>query len=105
MTRRLTFPNVGKANIAAIMSGPNGKQLAEAMDATRDAIAAGAPTFQTLNALQSAPGGRQVRNALGLDPDAVGQYVRNETNKAISAQALTKERWRWRQGSGTAGWN
>ncbi len=85
------FPNVGKANIAAIMSGPNGKQLAEAMDATRDAIAAGAPTFQTLNALQSAPGGRQVLNALGLDPDAVGQYVRNETNKAISAQALAKE--------------
>ena len=37
------FPKVKPANIASVIGGPDGKRVAQALDATRDAIAAGAP--------------------------------------------------------------
>lgn len=85
------FPKVKPANIASVMSGPDGKRVAQALDTTRDAIAAGAPAYQTLNALQQAPGGRTLMTALGLDPGAVNEYVKDQSNKAIREQALAKE--------------
>lgn len=85
------FPKVKPANIASVIGGPDGKRVAQALDATRDAIAAGAPAYQTLNALQSAPGGRTLMEALGLDPGAVKDYVQTQSNEAIRQQALAKE--------------
>lgn len=85
------FPKVKPANIASVIGGPDGKRVAQALDATRDAIAAGAPAYQTLNALQQAPGGRTLLTALGLDPGQVNDYVKDQTNKAIREQALAKE--------------
>lgn len=85
------FPKVKPANIASVIGGPDGKRVAQALDATRDAIAAGAPAYQTLNALQTAPGGRTLMTALGLDPGQVNEYVKDQTNKAIREQALAKE--------------
>lgn len=85
------FPKVKPANIASVIGGPDGKRVAQALDATRDAIAAGAPAYQTLNALQQAPGGRTLMTALGLDPGQVNDYVKTKTNEAIREQALAKE--------------
>jgi hypothetical protein len=85
------FPKVKPANIASVIGGPDGKRVAQALDATRDAIAAGAPAYQTLNALQLAPGGRTLMTALGLDPGAVKDYVQTQSNEAIRQQALAKE--------------
>ena len=85
------FPKVKPANIAKVLGGPDGKRVAQALDATRDALAAGAPAYQTLNALQTAPGGRTLMEALGLDPGAVNDYVKTKTNEAIRQQALAKE--------------
>lgn len=85
------FLKVKPANIASVVGGPDGKRVAQALDATRDAIAAGAPAYQTLNALQQAPGGRTLLTALGLDPGQVNEYVKDQTNKAIREQALAKE--------------
>jgi hypothetical protein len=85
------FPKVKPANIASVIGGPDGKRVAQALDATRDAIAAGAPAYQTLNALQSAPGGRTLMEALGLDPGAVNDYVKTKTNEAIREHALATE--------------
>jgi hypothetical protein len=85
------FPKVKPANIASVIGGPDGKRVAQALDATRDAIASGAPAYQTLNALQLAPGGRTLLTALGLDPGQVKDYVQTQTNEAIRQQALAKE--------------
>ncbi len=85
------FPGMKSVNVASIVGGKDGKRVAEALDATRDALAGGAPTYQTLNALQSAAGGRTLLKAMGLDPDAVGKYVQTQTNEAIRQQALAKE--------------
>ena len=85
------FPKVKPANIASVLGGPEGKRVAQALDATRDAISAGAPAYQTLNAMQTAPGGRTLMTALGLDPGAVNDYVKTKTNEAIREQALAKE--------------
>ena len=65
------FPGVKMGKISDIMAGPDGRRLAAALETTRDAISSGAPTYQKLNALQSAPGGQEVLEALGLDPDKV----------------------------------
>jgi hypothetical protein len=90
------FPDMKQANVAAALRGPNGKSLATALDATRDAIAAGSPTYQTLNALRTAPNGRQLIDALGLSPDAVDSYIQKQTNAAkaeasVAANAGKKE--------------
>ena len=85
------FPKVKPANIASVIGGPDGKRVTQALDATRDAIAAGAPAYQKLNALQQAPGGLTLMTALGLDPGQVNEYVKDQTNKAIRENALAKE--------------
>jgi hypothetical protein len=82
------FPDMKQANVAAALRGPNGKSLATALDATRDAIAAGSPTYQTLNALRTAPNGRQLIDALGLSPDAVDSYIQKQTNAAKAEAAV-----------------
>jgi hypothetical protein len=85
------FPGVKMGKISDIMAGPDGRRLAAALETTRDAISSGAPTYQKLNALQSAPGGQEVLEALGLDPDKVNQFVKAQSNAAIREQALAKE--------------
>src|SRR5579862_1040450 len=82
------FPDMKQADVAAALRGPNGKSLATALDATRDAIAAGSPTYQTLNALRTAPNGRQLLDALGLEPDAVDSYIQKQQNEAKAEAAV-----------------
>jgi hypothetical protein len=88
---KTAFPGMKPANIASIIGGPNGRQLVQALDATRDAIAAGSPTYLTLNALRTAPNGGVVLNALGLSSDKVNDYIEKEKNEAIRQQNLAKE--------------
>ena len=85
------FPEMKQANVTAALRGPNGKSLATALDATRDAIAAGSPTYQTLNALRTAPNGGVLLSALGLSSDKVNDYIEKEKNEAIRQQNLAKE--------------
>jgi hypothetical protein len=85
------FPGMKQANVAAALRGPNGKSLATALDATRDAIAAGSPTYLTLNALRTAPNGGVLLNALGLSPDAVNSYIQKQSNAAKAADKLAAE--------------
>jgi hypothetical protein len=64
------------------------RQLIPALDATRDALAAGAPIYRALDAARNAPNGAALLTALGVTRDEANAYIEKKSNEELAGKAV-----------------
>jgi hypothetical protein len=73
--------------MSAIRNSKNRAQLLNAVDQMHTAMASGNPLYQTLAAIRAVPGSAELFTAIGLDTNAVNDYI----NKGIAADKLAQQ--------------